>query len=79
MGRLKRVSVALVMLLVALVVLIFMLENQQAVSLLFLGWTGPQLPVSVIALVALLIGMIIGPLLGWLFGAISRSRRKQLA
>lgn len=66
MRNLKRVLLALLVLLVIFAVLAFVLENQQQVSLLFLGWAGPQLPVSVVAIAALLVGMLIGPLLGWL-------------
>lgn len=78
MRNLKRVLLAVFVLLVIFVVLAFILENQQPVALLFLGWTGPQLPVSVITVAALLIGMLIGPLLGWLLGRISRASRKRL-
>ncbi|WP_460079555.1 lipopolysaccharide assembly protein LapA domain-containing protein [Pseudomonas sp. H3_H05] len=78
MRNLKRVLLAVFVLLVILIILTFVLENQQPVSLLFLGWTGPQLPVSVITVAALLIGMLIGPLLGWLLGRMSRASRKRL-
>jgi uncharacterized integral membrane protein len=61
-----------------LVVLAFVLENQQSVSLLFLGFSGPQLPVSVVAVLALLMGMLIGPVLGWFLGRTSRAARKRL-
>ncbi|MDR9753875.1 LapA family protein [Pseudomonas sp. SZMC_28357] len=78
MRNLKRVLLAVVLLLLVLVVLAFVLENQQSVSLLFLGWAGPQLPVSLIAVVALLIGMIIGPIVGWFLGRTSRASRRRL-
>lgn len=77
MRNLKRVLLAVFLLLVILIVLAFVLENQQPVSLLLLGWTGPELPVSVIIVAALLIGMLVGPLLGWLLGRISRASRKR--
>ncbi|MNP72267.1 hypothetical protein D3C76_1687820 [compost metagenome] len=41
----------------------FMLENQQPVALVFLGWSLPQLPVSVFILLALIVGLIVGPML----------------
>ncbi|MBN2974891.1 hypothetical protein BFW88_07940 [Pseudomonas fluorescens] len=74
MGSLKRVSALLLVLVLLLGILAFVLENQQSVSLQFLGWAAPQLPVSVFVVLALLIGMIIGPLVAW----IARARRKRL-
>jgi len=78
MRNLKRILLGVFLLLVVLVVLAFVLENQQSVSLLFLGFAGPQLPVSVVAVLALLIGMLIGPVLGWFLGRTSRAARKRL-
>jgi uncharacterized integral membrane protein len=78
MRNLKRVLLGVFLLLMVLIVLAFVLENQQSVSLLFLGFSGPQLPVSLVAVLALLIGMLIGPLLGWFLGRSSRAARKRL-
>lgn len=78
MGNLMRVLLVVAVLLLVLAVLAFVLENQQPVSLLFLGWAGPQLPVSVITVVALLIGMLIGPVIGWFVSRTARARRKRL-
>lgn len=78
MRNLKRILLGIFLLLMVLVVLAFVLENQQSVSLLFLGFSGPQLPVSVVAVLALLIGMMIGPVLGWFLGRSSRAARKRL-
>lgn len=78
MRNLKRILLGVFVLLLVLVVLAFVLENQQAVSLLFLGWSGPQLPVSLVVVVALLIGMFIGPIIGWFLGRSSRAARKRL-
>ncbi|WP_434596489.1 DUF1049 domain-containing protein [Pseudomonas sp. R4-83] len=78
MRNLKRILLGVFLLLMALIVLAFVLENQQSVSLLFLGFSGPQLPVSVVAVLALLIGMLIGPVLGWFLGRSSRAARKRL-
>ena len=47
-------------------VIIFILENQQATSLTFLGWNTPQLPAAVFCVGALLLGLAIGPLIGFL-------------
>ncbi len=78
MRNLKRILLGVFLLLMVLVVLAFVLENQQSVSLLFLGFSGPQLPVSVVAVLALLIGMLIGPILGWFLGRSSRGARNRL-
>ncbi|WLG83414.1 LapA family protein [Pseudomonas cucumis] len=78
MRNLKRVLLAVFVLLLVLAILAFVLENQQSVSLLFLGWAGPQLPVSLIMVIVLLIGMVIGPILGWFLGRTSRGSRKRL-
>ncbi|KAA8742508.1 LapA family protein [Pseudomonas koreensis] len=78
MRNLKRILLGVFILLLVLVILAFVLENQQSVSLLFLGFSGPQLPVSVVAVLALLIGMMIGPVLGWFLGRSSKAARKRL-
>jgi uncharacterized integral membrane protein len=78
MRNLKRIVLAVFILLLVLAILAFVLENQQSVSLVFLGWAGPQLPVSLVIVLALLIGMVIGPVLGWLIGRTSRASRKRL-
>lgn len=76
MRNFKRAFLGVFTLLLVLVILAFILENQQSVSLMFLGWTGPQLPLSLVVVMALLIGMVVGPVLGWLLGRSSRARRK---
>jgi len=78
MRNLKRALIGVFILLLVLVILAFVLENQQSVSLLFLGWAGPELPVSLIVVLALLVGMIFGPLLGLFLGRSSRAARKRL-
>ncbi|WP_166224574.1 lipopolysaccharide assembly protein LapA domain-containing protein [Pseudomonas atagonensis] len=78
MRNLKRILLGVFILLLVLVILAFVLENQQSVSLLFLGLSGPQLPVSLVVVLALLIGMLIGPLFAWFLGRSSRAARKRL-
>jgi uncharacterized integral membrane protein len=78
MRNLKRVLLAVFVLLLVLAVLAFVLENQQSVTLLFLGWVGPQLPVSLVMVLALLIGMVIGPVASWVFGRTYKASRKRL-
>ncbi|MBM0285302.1 LapA family protein [Pseudomonas chlororaphis] len=78
MRNFKRVLFVVLILLLVLAILAFVLENQQPISLLFLGWAGPQLPASLITITALLFGMLIGPLSGWLVGFTIRGRRRRL-
>ncbi|WP_330209606.1 LapA family protein [Pseudomonas sp. AM4(2022)] len=73
MRGVKRVVAVLIAVLAALVVLAFVLENQQGVALSFLGWSTAQMPVAVFIVIALIVGMLIGPLLGALIG----SRRRK--
>jgi uncharacterized integral membrane protein len=77
MRNLKRILIGFFILLLVFVILAFVLENQQSVSLLFLGLSGPQLPVSLLMVLALLIGMLIGPILGWFLGRSCRAGRKR--
>ncbi|ANF85231.1 hypothetical protein A7J50_1809 [Pseudomonas antarctica] len=74
MRGVKRAVLVLVALIIALVVLGFVLENQQSVSLSFFGWATAQMPVAVFVVAALIIGMLMGPLLGV---GIARSRRQK--
>lgn len=60
----RRVIAVFLSLVVMLVVSVFVLENQQEVSLSFFGLSTAQLPVSVFVVVALILGMFVGPLLG---------------
>ncbi|MBX9404211.1 LapA family protein [Pseudomonas baetica] len=78
MRNLKRILLGVFILLLVLAILAFVLENQQSVSLLFLGWAGPELPVSLVVMLALLLGMIFGPILGLFLGRSSRAARKRL-
>jgi len=78
MRNLKRVLLATFVLLLILAILAFVLENQQSVSLLFLGWAGPELPISLVMVVALLVGMVIGPIFAWFLGRSSRNSHKRL-
>jgi uncharacterized integral membrane protein len=75
MHNLKRVGLVSMLLLVAAAILAFMLENQQSVSLFFLGWEGPQLPVAIYVSLALLCGAAIGPLLIVIQRLLKRRRR----
>ncbi|MCO7595988.1 MULTISPECIES: lipopolysaccharide assembly protein LapA domain-containing protein [Pseudomonas] len=74
MRNLKRAIAALFVLLLAAVVLFFVLENQQTVSLMLFGWSAPAVPVAILVLAALVVGLAVGPLLG-AYGVL-RSKRK---
>ncbi|MGB3127557.1 MAG: lipopolysaccharide assembly protein LapA domain-containing protein [Pseudomonas sp.] len=79
MRGVKRVVLVLTVLAVALVVLGFVLENQQQVSLSFLGWTTAQLPASVLMVLFLIAGMAIGPVFAVLLRGSSRRSLKSQA
>ncbi|MEG1962603.1 MULTISPECIES: LapA family protein [unclassified Pseudomonas] len=74
MRNLKRALAVLFVLALALLVLFFVLENQQTVALVLFGWSAPEMPVAVPVVAALLVGLAIGPLLG-AYGVL-RSRRR---
>ncbi|MGD8218458.1 lipopolysaccharide assembly protein LapA domain-containing protein [Pseudomonas thivervalensis] len=69
MRNFKRLALVLLALLVASAIVLFVLENNQPLALIFLGWPAPQLPVSVFVILALLVGMMLGPLLAWFVSA----------
>ena len=66
MRNFKRTILALVLLVVGIFILLFMLENQQMISLSILGSAAPALPVSALVLFALLLGMVVGPFFSWI-------------
>ena len=78
MRSLMRVFLVVFVLLLAVATILFVLENRQTVSLLFLGWVGPQIPLSMVLVLTLLTGMLIGPVLGWFLGRRSRRGQKQV-
>ncbi|MGE8154661.1 lipopolysaccharide assembly protein LapA domain-containing protein [Pseudomonas vancouverensis] len=77
MRNLKRGLFGLVILFLVLMVLAFVLENQQPISLSLLGWVGPQLPISLVMVLVLLLGMVVGPIFAWVLGRISRASRRR--
>jgi len=74
--KLKKLLFVILVLVVLAVVVVFMLENQQPTALVVLGFTGPQLPVSVFVLAAFLCGLVIGPLLA-LLASLRRPRMRK--
>lgn len=72
--RVNRVLLVLLLLLLVAFTLLFTLENQQTVSLTFLGFFLPPLPVAILLVIALVLGLLIGPVLAML--VVWRGRRK---
>lgn len=66
MQWLKRAVLIIVLLLVALATIDFMLENQQNIALQFLEKSSPELPVSLLVVIAFILGSLLGILIGWL-------------
>lgn len=73
-NKIKRLLLVFVFLLLTAAVLLFVLENQEAVALVFLGFSLPHLPVSALLIAALLVGLLFGPAVSFL--VVKRSRRK---
>jgi len=66
---LKRFSLILLLLLTAVAVLVFVLENRQQSHVVFLGWLSPELPVSVLMSLAFILGVMLSLLPAlWLLG-----------
>jgi len=74
MRNVKRLFLFVIVLLVLAVTVVFVLENQQPVALVFFGWSAPELSVAVPVILALLVGMVIGPVLS--LGARLRKKPK---
>lgn len=72
MRNVKRLIFFVIVLLVLAVTVVFVLENQQPVALVFFGWSAPELSIAVPVILALLVGMLIGPVLTW----VTRLRKK---
>lgn len=67
MNSFKKAVLGLCLLALFVAVLIFMLENQQVISISFLGMTTQPLPVAVFVAIFLLGGILLGPLLAMVF------------
>ncbi|WP_106805707.1 lipopolysaccharide assembly protein LapA domain-containing protein [Pseudomonas sp. S5D5] len=74
MRGIKRVTLVVVVSAVFLVILAFILENQQSVSLSFLGWNAPQASVSLYITLSLIVGMLISPFLMFLVSICGRRK-----
>lgn len=63
MGKLIKIAILSFVMLIAAGVLLFILENQSVVSLVFLGMNAPPLAISILVLSAFLLGLLVGPFL----------------
>jgi len=72
MRSFKKLLFFVVVVLIVSATVVFVLENQRSVALVFFGWSAPEVSVAVPVILALLVGMVIGPFVAW----ITRSRRK---
>lgn len=68
-GAFARAFNVLIVLALALAVVTFVLENQQSVTLSFLGWRTPGFSVSAFIMLFLVFGMIIGPVIALILKA----------
>ncbi len=59
-SRFKRFVITGFVLFVSIACLLFVLENQQLVAVSFLGFSSPQLQLSIFGVVSFLVGMIVG-------------------
>ncbi|MFV9649110.1 MULTISPECIES: LapA family protein [unclassified Pseudomonas] len=66
MSKVKQFFGVALLVFVVAVVIIFTLENDQRVTLVFLTWSTPQASIAVYVVLALLVGCCIGPVISWL-------------
>lgn len=59
-SRIKRFMITGLVLLISIACLLFVLENQQLVVVSFLGFSSPQLQISMFGVASFLVGMIFG-------------------
>lgn len=76
-SRFKQVLVIGLVMVVAVACLLFVLENQEFVTVSFLGFSAPQLQVSVLVIMSFLVGMIAGGLMASA-SALRSTRKKRL-
>lgn len=66
MRKVKRIVLWAFLLIVALSVLLFTIENRQVIELTFLGWSTPSLPLALFVLLVFIAGLIVGYGINWL-------------
>lgn len=79
MHKVNRLLLVLLLLLLVALVLVFTLENQQVISLMFLGFALPPMPVALLLVMALVLGLLLGPVLGALLVWRARHKIRQSA
>ena len=72
MWNVKRLIFFVIVLMIVPTTVVFMLENQQLVTLVFFNWSAPELSVAGLMILTLLVGMVIGPIVA----SITRLRTK---
>lgn len=65
MRNIKRILQVILVLTLILISIAFVLENGESTSLMFFGWSTPQLPLAAYIISVFLLGMAIGPVLFW--------------
>lgn len=69
LNNLKRLLLVALLVLVAVLILLLILENPQRISLALFGWVTPELPVSLLLVLAFTLGVLIGLACNlWLLG-----------
>lgn len=66
MRNLTKIIMVAFLLLILVSILVFTIENQNSVSLVFLGGATPPIAISILILSAFLMGMVIAPILVFL-------------
>lgn len=64
MCAVRRVFLGFIILIVALAVLVFVLENQQEATVGIFGWSTSKMPLSVFVVSAFVAGLVVGPVFG---------------
>lgn len=78
MQKIKRGLVALLCLVLAVPVLLFTIENKQAVKLGFLGYSSPHIPLAVACMLAFMLGALLTALVFWWSLSRYKSKNKKL-
>lgn len=78
-SRFKWFAITGLVSLVTVACLLFVLENQQLVIVSFLGFSSPQLQVSIVGVVAFLVGMIAGVLMAAAYALSARWRGRRVS
>jgi len=76
MRSFKKLLFFVVVVLIVSATVVFVLENQQPVALVFFGWSAPELTMAVPVILALLVGMVIGPVIGYVLRIGRKNSRK---